>query len=64
MFKILSSLKKIYSVKSRSKKPDLETIPENNTLYSSKDVDKDVDKNEVLNTVFLSDHWSLSNKKT
>ena len=60
MFKILSSLKKIYSVKSRSKKPDLETIPENNTLYSS----KDVDKNEVLNTVFLSDHWSLSNKKT
>lgn len=60
MFKILSSLKKMYNVKSRSKKPDLETIPENNTLYSS----KDVDKNEVLNTVFLSDHWSLSNKKT
>lgn len=60
MFKILSGLKKIYNVKSRSKKPELETIPENNTLYSS----KDVDKNEVLNTVFLSDHWSLSNKKT
>ena len=60
MFKILTSLKKMYNVKSRSKKPDLETIPENNTLYSS----KDVDKNEVLNTVFLSDHWSLSNKKT
>tara|TARA_B110000003_G_scaffold63071_1_gene63516 strand:+ start:998 stop:1180 length:183 start_codon:yes stop_codon:yes gene_type:complete len=60
MFKILSGLKKMYNVKSRSKKPDLETIPENNTLYSS----KDVDKNEVLNTVFLSDHWSLSNKKT
>jgi len=60
MLKILSSLKKMYNVKSRSKKPDLETIPENNTLYSS----KDVDKNEVLNTVFLSDHWSLSNKKT
>ncbi len=60
MFKILSGLKKMYNVKSRSKKPNLETIPENNTLYSS----KDVDKNEVLNTVFLSDHWSLSNKKT
>lgn len=60
MLKILSSLKKMYNVKSRSKKPNLETIPENNTLYSS----KDVDKNEVLNTVFLSDHWSLSNKKT
>ena len=60
MFKILSGLKKMYNIKSRSKKPDLETIPENNTLYSS----KDVDKNEVLNTVFLSDHWSLSNKKT
>jgi len=60
MFKILSGLKKMYNVKSRSKKPDLETIPENNTLYSS----KDVDKNEVLNTVFLNDHWSLSNKKT
>lgn len=60
MFKILSDLKILYNVKSRSKKPDLETIPENNTLYSS----KDVDKNEVLNTVFLSDHWSLSNKKT
>lgn len=60
MFKILTGLKKMYNVKSRSKKPNLETIPENNTLYSS----KDVDKNEVLNTVFLSDHWSLSNKKT
>ena len=60
MLKILSSLKKMYNVKSRSKKPDLETIPENNTLHSR----KDVDKNEVLNTVFLSDHWSLSNKKT
>ena len=60
MFKILSGLKKMYNVKSRSKKPNLETIPENNTLYSS----KSIDKNEVLNTVFLSDHWSLSNKKT
>ena len=60
MFKILTGLKKMYNVKSRSKKPNLETIPENNTLYSS----KDVDKNEVLNTVFLSAHWSLSNKKT
>ena len=60
MYKLLSGLKNIYNIKSRSKKPDLETIPENNTLSSR----KDVDKNEVLNTVFMNDHWSLSNKKT
>ena len=60
MFKILCSLKKKYKSKSRSKKPSLETIPENNVLYSN----NNVEKNEVLNTVFMNEHWWIPNKKT
>ena len=60
MFKLLSSLKKKYKSKSRSKKPPLETIPENNVLYSN----NNVEKNEVLNTVFMNEHWLIPNKKT
>ena len=59
MFKLLSSLKKKYKSKSRLKKPSLETIPENNVLYSN-----NVEKNEVLNTVFMNEHWLIPNKKT
>lgn len=60
MFNLLYNLKKFNKIKSRSKKPSLETIPENKVLYTR----NNVNKNEVINTVFMNDHWSLSNKKT
>tara|TARA_B100000073_G_C23647749_1_gene539305 strand:- start:222 stop:404 length:183 start_codon:yes stop_codon:yes gene_type:complete len=59
MIKFIHSLKKYQKHKSRSLKPSLETIPENKVLYSS----TDVKKNEIINTVFMNDHWSLPNKK-
>lgn len=59
MINILYNLKKYYKYKSRSKKPSLETIPEDKVFYSS----TDVKKNEIINTVFMNDHWSLPNKK-
>lgn len=55
MINLLYNLKKIYKFKSRSKKPSLETIPENKVLYSS----TNVNKNEVINTVFMNEHWSI-----
>jgi hypothetical protein len=60
MFNLLYNLKKFNKIKSRSKKPSLETIPENKVLYTR----NDVNKNEIINTVFMNDHWSLPNKKT
>lgn len=60
MFNLLYNLKKFNKIKSRSRKPYLETIPENKVLYTS----NDVNKNEIINTVFMNDHWSLPNKKT
>ena len=60
MFNLLYSLKKLNKIKSRSKKPSLETIPENKVLYTR----NNVNKSEIINTVFMNDHWSLPNKKT
>lgn len=60
MINVLYNLKKYYKYKSRSKTPSLETIPENRIL----DIKTDVKKNEIINTVFMNDHWSLPNKKT
>ena len=60
MFKLLYNLKAYHKYKSRSKKPSLETIHENKVL----DTKSNVKKNEIINTVFMNDHWSLPNKKT
>ena len=61
MFNLLYSLKKLNKIKSRSKKPSLETIPENKVLYTTNNVNKN---DALINTVFINDHWSLPNKKT
>ena len=61
MFNLLYSLKKLNKIKSRSKKPSLETIPENEVLYTRNNVNKN---DALINTVFMNDHWSLPNKKT
>ena len=60
MIKLLYNLKAYHKYKSRSKKPNLETIPENKVL----NIPTYVNKNEKLNTVFKTEHWSLPNKKT
>ena len=61
MFNLLYSLKKLNKIKSRSKKPSLETIPENKVLYTTNNVNKN---DALINTVFINDNWSLPNKKT
>ena len=61
MFNLLYSLKKLNKIKSRSKKPSLETIPENKVIYTTNNVNKN---DALINTVFINDHWSLPNKKT
>tara|TARA_B100000927_G_C16247433_1_gene382061 strand:- start:108 stop:290 length:183 start_codon:yes stop_codon:yes gene_type:complete len=60
MIKLLNNLKAYHKYKSRSKKPSLETIPENKVLYTT----NNVVKKEALNTIFKTEHWSLPNKKT
>tara|TARA_B100000963_G_scaffold197968_1_gene172281 strand:- start:1190 stop:1372 length:183 start_codon:yes stop_codon:yes gene_type:complete len=60
MIKLLYNLKSYHNYKSRSKKPSLETIPENKSLYTT----IKVKKKEQLNTIFETEHWSLPNKKT
>tara|TARA_Y100001935_G_scaffold208407_1_gene177948 strand:- start:461 stop:643 length:183 start_codon:yes stop_codon:yes gene_type:complete len=60
MIKLLYNLKAYHKYKSRSKKPNLETIPENKVLYTR----TKVKQKETLNTIFETEHWSLPNKKT
>lgn len=60
MIKLLYNLKAYHKYKSRSKKPSLETIPENKVL----NIPTYASKNEKINTIFKTEQWSLPNKKT
>ena len=60
MIKLLYNLKAYHKYKSRSKKPNLETIPEDKVLYTT----SNVKNKETLNTIFKTEQWSLPNKKT
>lgn len=60
MINLLYNLKKLHKLKTRSKKPGLETIPENKVLNTP----IYLKKNEINNTVFKIEHWPLPNKKT
>lgn len=55
MINLLYNLKKLNKIKSRSKKPSLETIPENKVLYTT----SNITKKESLNTLFKTEQWSL-----
>lgn len=55
MINLLYNLKKFHKLKTRSKKPGLETIPENKVLNTP----IYLKKNEINNTVFKIEHWSL-----
>ena len=60
MIKLLYNLNAYHKYKSRSKKPNLETIPEDKVLYTT----SNVKNKEALNTIFKTEKWSLPNKKT
>ena len=60
MIKLLYNLKAYHKYKSRSKKPNLEAIPEDKVLYTT----SNVKNKEALNTIFKTEKWSLPNKKT
>lgn len=55
MINLLYNLKRYHKCKTRSKKPGLETIPENKVLTTV----SNVKKKEKINTVFITEHWSL-----
>lgn len=60
MINLLYNLKKLNKIKSRSKKPSLETIPENKVLYTT----SNITKKESLNTLFITEQCHYQNKKT
>jgi len=60
MIRLLYNLKSYQKYRSRSKKPNLETIPENKILNTT----FNVEKSKQLNTIFKTEQWSLPNKKT